>query len=470
MCLNPVTILNPTKYVSVRYRDRFLLQTPCGRCSECMTNKSNEWNFRLYQQSLETFSKKGFVYYVTLTYNNQSLPHISDYFQVSKEVDFPCFRSEDLRLFVARLRQACKRKFNSNFDYFIASEYGTSEKCTHRPHYHAVFFVTGSVSNLQFSNLVGLHWKHGRTDGFPYKSSYYIDHNTFKESSSGSLAALRYITKYIQKSCEFQREITHRVSLILEYVTKKFASQGLEKWEESSHYWRFRDKLFRHFNQFHRQSTHLGEWYLSKLNVSELFDSPFVYMPDSKDVVKKIPLPTYYKRKLFYQLVEQDGAKIWTPTTIGWQFLEYRLQKVVESLAHRFRSIAQHINLKYDFTELAKYVLLFRGRFVADFTSELAERVQTADFYAYLNRYDKEFFGEIGLCMKWCGNSSTRYYKRAEFIPVGNFIHRFVYMRKDLEEILDKLYSFTSSLSAGKQRAYEEKQRISNILHYLIKS
>ena len=468
MCLSPITILNPTKYVSVRYRDRFLMQVPCGKCAECLTNKSNEWNYRIYRHSLDYFQKGGFVHFTTLTYSNDYLPHISDYISVDKSVDFPCFNSSHIRTFVAALRQKCKRSYGSNFDYFIVSEYGTNEHATHRPHYHALFFVSGGISEFEFSKMIAKYWFYGRTDGMPYKSANYVSKNTFRHSSNNSLAALRYVTKYIQKSCEFQLQIDKRVRLILNSVCSKFESQGLDEWRESSHYWRLCDILFRRFNQFHRQSTHLGESVVNSIDVAGLFDNPYLLMPDCNSVIKRIPLPTYYKRKFFYQLVEQDKSKIWIPTDIGYQFLNYRNEKTLEPLSRRLSALGANVGCKFDFRRLSDYILNYRGRFIASMPSEFSERISHVDFYAYLNRYDREYFDKIGLALHWCGNSSVGYWRKRPFVTVKDFVRNFVYLDSDLENQITILYGYSSNVNSQKQEAFEVKQRLSNLVHYLI--
>lgn len=350
MCYSPIDVINPSKYVSLHYRDRYVMQVPCGKCAQCLTAKSNEWSYRLYQHALETF-KDGFVLFDTLTYDNEHLPHISDYISVSKEVDFPCFSSRDLRLFVADLRQRCKRKFKSNFSYFIASEYGTSEHHLHRPHYHALFFVRGKITPLEFSALVSTTWSRGRTDGYPYRSAYHVAENTFRSMSDGALRSLKYVCKYIQKSCTFQKTIDMRLRHIMADISDYFDNfLGLDTWSSSSHYWRVREAISRKINQFHRQSTFLGASVLGDIDLNSVFDTGSLFMPDDELVVKQIPLPTYFKRKLFYELVDIDGSKSWQPTELGQQYLEHRSRFQVLKLADRFKALASQLSLKFDYS------------------------------------------------------------------------------------------------------------------------
>lgn len=467
MCYSPITIINPTKYVSLRYRDRFLIQVPCGKCAACMTQKSNEWYYRLYHQAKDVFNSGGFVYFDTLTYDNKHLPHISDYLSVDKSVDFPCFSTENVRLFIQALRQYCKRKFKSNFEFFLCSEYGTSEFHQHRPHHHVLFFVKGNIQPLEFSAAVSAYWYHGRTDGYPFRSSYHVLRNTFTSSTDSSLRSIKYITKYIQKSCKFQSEINYRINVILGSITEKFKEQGIDNWNESSHYWRVRDALNRRFNQFHRQSTFLGASVLDKFDVGKIFETGSLFVPDKDDVIMRLSLPQYYKRKLFYQQVKVDGAMTWQPTDLGVQYLEYRLLKCVDSLASRFKALSLHVGKSFDCHKLADYVLNFRGRFNGLYPSTFEERMQCVDYYNYSTRFDKEAFGVLGLAYKWCGNSATRYEKRCRFLRFTDFIKRYVYLNDDYEAQLDLLYNYSANVDAGRQDAYAMKQRLQNLYHHL---
>ena len=80
MCYSPISIINPCKYVSVNHRDRFLIQVPCGKCAECQKSKSLEWNYRTYYEFIRTFeeSPSNFVYFDTLTYDDEHLPNMSE--------------------------------------------------------------------------------------------------------------------------------------------------------------------------------------------------------------------------------------------------------------------------------------------------------------------------------------------------------------------------------------------------------
>lgn len=92
MCLSPITIPNQTKYISLRHRDQFLMQVPCGHCAECQRTLSNQWYFRSYYEWIDVEKSGGYVLFDTLTYSNKYLPHLSDTWSfLSYSEDFPCF-------------------------------------------------------------------------------------------------------------------------------------------------------------------------------------------------------------------------------------------------------------------------------------------------------------------------------------------------------------------------------------------
>lgn len=105
MCLSP--IIDKNGYVLA-----------CGKCMECRLTRSNEWSYRLMDESSLYVDK----FFLTLTYNEAHLPKNGDL----------CRR--DLQLFIKRLR---KRISPVKIRYFYCGEYG-SEKG--RCHYHLIVF------------------------------------------------------------------------------------------------------------------------------------------------------------------------------------------------------------------------------------------------------------------------------------------------------------------------------------------
>lgn len=110
MCVNPNTIYVKDKKQIV----------PCGRCLACLSNKRNDWTFRLVQEHKHSRS----AFFVTLTYDWRHLPRSGS---LSKR---------DVQLYLKRLRKA---DGTNSIRYYAVGEYGTKGN---RPHYHLLLFNT----------------------------------------------------------------------------------------------------------------------------------------------------------------------------------------------------------------------------------------------------------------------------------------------------------------------------------------
>lgn len=150
ICFKPITLTDS---------DGKEYSVPCGKCAACLHTLTYEWYVRL----LCEFKKARNAFFVTLTYNESSLPYHTvkrDVFDsnlywlrgdpyVSKDslksflsvcrfkddkVIFPCQSKDDLQKFFKRLRYNVG---HSEFRYFGVSEYGSLNL---RPHYHLILF------------------------------------------------------------------------------------------------------------------------------------------------------------------------------------------------------------------------------------------------------------------------------------------------------------------------------------------
>lgn len=95
---------------------------PCGKCLACRINKKREWKERIYHE----FQISKNAYFVTLTYNEESLPFNGE--------GLPSVCKEDVQKFFKRLRKAYPE---DKIRYFLNSEYGEKDN---RPHYHCIIF------------------------------------------------------------------------------------------------------------------------------------------------------------------------------------------------------------------------------------------------------------------------------------------------------------------------------------------
>ena len=107
---------------------RVSFKLPCGRCIGCKMERARQWGLRcLHEAKLWPNNA-----YVTLTYNDESLP----------EGGSVCLR--DVQLFMKRLRKGKKSTVGNPIRFFLGAEYGDFNR---RPHYHALLF------NVKFEGM-----------------------------------------------------------------------------------------------------------------------------------------------------------------------------------------------------------------------------------------------------------------------------------------------------------------------------
>lgn len=458
------------------------MQVPCGRCAECQTNLSNQWYYRTWYEWQDLVACNGYVLFDTLTYAPKHLPMLSNTWScLDKTEDFPCFEPIHIRRFLQLLRQRLIRAgYSKNaFRYFLTSEYGSDSRYTHRPHYHILLFVyDNNIDPLYLSRLIGDIWQYGRTDGLPYKNVGYVLGKRVFRADCGLVSRLwtcKYVSKYVQKSCQFQHEIDRRLNKVM-FRLAEFVCQpsddmsntplSPEDWLDTEEAHRERLKLLRYVNQFHRQSQHFGESALADLDLNQLFRDGCLYMPDPKGLKIPIPFPMYYKRKIFYDLVEYRGSRYWILNELGEQFKRVRYDEIRQRLIQRYECVCVANNLDYDCSALADYVLEERGRILADLPSaNLIQRMPDVNLYNYSTCSDKLQFGCRGLTTTWLGDSQCGYLSNRidNRISLQSFIQHCVFFDAVKEKQLDNLFMCMQKSSNGKQKLFELKQRLKNL-------
>lgn len=323
--------------------------------------RKNEWLFRTYWQCEECISKNGFVYFDTLSYDDEHLPHINDVFkkyhfydydvrrkdkglnpfyelEMDKSMNFSCFSHEDYRYFLVRLRRQLEyhgMDVKNDLKYFMSCEYGSDNvykdaygrvrKGTKRPHYHILFFVNNpTIDGFEFSRMVDKCWQKGRTDGLPYKSYSYVARHIFRAGTllTDNLRVRKvcnYVAKYVNKDGEWKKLIEERLEKVFKLVY-------------NDDFWRdvdLRDKykkLVRDIDVFHRQSHGFGEYALfaqDEDEIKNMLNTGMMSMPDDKKGVhgKHIPIPKYYQMKIFWiQYRDSNGSLRWKRTELGSRF------------------------------------------------------------------------------------------------------------------------------------------------------
>lgn len=154
---------------------------PCGKCASCLTNKRNEWTFRLNEQLKISQS----AHFVTLTYE-EGQEKLS--YRKNTGEQWPELDKREIQAFLKRLRYyndqegtyllisknvAHESPEPPKMKYYLVGEYGTK---TLRPHYHAIIFDLP----LEAEYVVSKAWQKGFTMTVPCTP-----------------ATIHYVTKYV---------------------------------------------------------------------------------------------------------------------------------------------------------------------------------------------------------------------------------------------------------------------------------
>lgn len=151
MCNNPRYIDNPNYRSPVkdpvyhRLHDTIhkKIPVPCGHCSVCVHLRQCYVTQRVQMESLNRD-----LYYLTLTYNQDSLPR-------SRYGDI-LFAHCDLRDWQCMIKMIKKHEDLPRFRYMLVNEYGGKR---HRPHYHAILSFPRSGSRSEALSLEQKLWK-----------------------------------------------------------------------------------------------------------------------------------------------------------------------------------------------------------------------------------------------------------------------------------------------------------------------
>lgn len=120
-CLSPITLRSPIRTV------------PCGKCPYCLSNKRQDWVFRLRLEHRHSDE----AIFLTLTIADKYLSWRNGVAQLNKK---------DLQKFLKRIRQEQKKYSEKQVRYYAVGEYGTK---TRRPHYHLLLFNLSPKVDIQ---------------------------------------------------------------------------------------------------------------------------------------------------------------------------------------------------------------------------------------------------------------------------------------------------------------------------------
>lgn len=138
MCYSPVLIKNPNygrrdimAYV-VDTKSQYI-PVPCGHCGECIALRSAS-----VLQRCQLEEKFGYPFFVTLTYNSESLLR----YECSNGYRIPYAPISDLQNMFKRLRKS--GALTRRFRYFAVTEFGSLHS---RPHVHCLIFLERQLSD-----------------------------------------------------------------------------------------------------------------------------------------------------------------------------------------------------------------------------------------------------------------------------------------------------------------------------------
>lgn len=156
-------------------RDATPIYVPCGKCPLCIKARKRDVVTRICHEARASAAS----WFVTLTYNNQSLPH------------FASLVKRDVQLFLKRLR---KRYPNEQIRYVLVGEYG---KLHLRPHYHMILFGLPHLPLVWFEHR-------GQYDIFRSPAIEAAWPHGFSSVTRFDYSNARYVAQYCQKKMEIQ--------------------------------------------------------------------------------------------------------------------------------------------------------------------------------------------------------------------------------------------------------------------------
>lgn len=105
---------------------------PCGKCPVCRMKYRKQMAIRIKME--QNIDKPLYSYFITLTYNEDSIPKFNGR---------DCFSKKHITTFLDSLKHRLSRDGYS-YRYFFTCEYGEEG---YRPHYHAILFLYGRISD-----------------------------------------------------------------------------------------------------------------------------------------------------------------------------------------------------------------------------------------------------------------------------------------------------------------------------------
>lgn len=299
MCLTPMKIKSISPYAP---KFQFI---PCGHCDECRRTLKNSWSFRLGLEIQEAVKHGWKVGFVTLTYNEASIPVIpfECFLDGNQYEKVYCFDKNRVRKFIRNLRSRLNDDYGiTGLIYMVGSEYGT--KGTQRSHHHMLVCFPPKISAKDMHGLIKELWQdYGFVSPEEYIKKRAKEENFLVDLSHGALRAAKYVCKYVCKDIGFEKTVER-----YDFVNRK--NQGvkvpkfnlfgvLEVDPDGSPVYETAYKVFLRCRPFHLQSRSLGWNYFKNMDDSQKLDvlSKGVKLFGEE---KRKAIPVYIRNKLMF--------------------------------------------------------------------------------------------------------------------------------------------------------------------------
>lgn len=354
MCISPNTIKNPYHGVKspitrlIHDTEAFYIRVPCGVCKECIALKQMEVVQRVQMEAMDSF-----LYFSTLTYNNDFLPR----FTFSNGIKVPFADVSHLQNTIKRIRN--NNLFTRPFRYFAVSERGSSDTGTHRPHFHILWFLPRYDGELysdglsleqrlhdvlleQWSVNLGSKRKPHYEPLCTYRTKFYRG-KLYKNydthfvvpslTSDGVSSVAFYVCKYLMKQNDYERRLQQAMRLNLpedEYEvvypiirSQSYRSPSFGLGRSGAHFYKIWDYL--------RSCV---------VRSDESKPYPQFFPPDSVDV---FPMCSYYlENPLIFDMSDWMRFKMDKPYfTVDDKSIDYKMSAI-----RKFESMSNFVDSK----------------------------------------------------------------------------------------------------------------------------
>lgn len=451
MCTSPLTITNQCEQRHPLHK--LYYEVPCQHCQECRNQKVINYLVRNYVAFKDCEDAGGKGLFVTLTYDPEHVPTINTVM---------CFSSEHIKNFNKRLRRRIAYHFGimeDAFKFWLVCEYGGLYG---RPHYHILYYLCPELSSkeniIAFCDQVRNAWMYGNCDVCSWDvesiedghKQYYLSMENISKHTLNSSAAIKYITKYLDKYDDDKQ-----------YLKDSLAKQGILPEQVVTDSGRVYDRYIidgvdvtYKITPFIRQSINLG--YNDKI---DLLACATVNIPQGNGDLTPYDYPLYYHRKQFYkkrEVLDLDTGEVSPMKTDRGNYMyeissrgrQYRLQnldKMILDKALKYQSylecnVKNHLALesikdsiqKLHITpdQLAIYNICLRHQLV-DFRL-LSQHIAEFGLWAGIKHYfifrwsdDTDIFHSDIVEMSWYHPKAHHAWSLCSYSPVLEYCEQF---------------------------------------------